>query len=277
MTEKPTSVYGAAGRLKRNVIKRLHVLRDRLLPGEAGVAAYKLLNPIKPRFICPICNYKGPFFNSYRRSVGVRRNARCPRCQSMERHRLQFMVIAQLAQRYDFTSMRILHIAPEKFFMQMFRERFKEYVGANLQANRGVDLQADLRALPFADGSFDVVYASHVLEHIKDDARVLSEAKRVLRAGGFAVLPVPMVANKTVEYPEPNPNEFDHVRAPGPDYYERYRNYFSRLETFASSDFPERYQLHMHEDRSIFPHELSPLRPPMYGERHPDLVAVCFR
>lgn len=277
MTAKARSVYGAAGRFKRNVIKRLHALRERVLPGEAGVVAYKLLNPVKPRFTCPICNYRGPFFNSYRRSVGVRRNARCPRCQSMERHRLQFMVIEELARRYDFGAMSILHIAPEKFFMRKFREQFREYVGANLQANRGVELQADLRALPFADGRFDVVYASHVLEHIKEDTRVLAEVKRVLREGGLAVLPVPMVASRTVEYPEANPYEFDHVRAPGPDYYERYRDYFARLETFSSDDFPGKYQLHMHEDRSIFPHALSPLRPPMYGDRHPDLVAVCFR
>ncbi|MCP4288880.1 MAG: class I SAM-dependent methyltransferase [Gammaproteobacteria bacterium] len=277
MSKYPNSVYSTTGRFKRRVIKRLHRLRELLLPGEIGVAAYRILNPFKPRFTCPICNYEGPFFNMYRRSTSVRRNARCPQCQSMERHRLQFMVVTQLAQRYDFSAMRILHIAPEKFFLKMFREQFKEYVGANLQANRGVDMQADLRALPFADGQFDVVYASHVLEHIKDDSQVLSEVKRVLRAGGLAVLPVPMVADQTVEYPEPNPYEFEHVRAPGPDYYERYRNYFSNLETFSSIDFPKQYQLYMHEDRSIFPHELSPLRPPMYGNRHPDLVAVCFR
>jgi predicted SAM-dependent methyltransferase len=277
MTDKLDSIHGPAGRLKRNTIKRLHALRDRVLPGEAGVVAYKLFNYFKPHFVCPICHYHGPFFNAYRRSVGVRRNSRCPRCQSKERHRLQFMVMQQLARRFDFASMRVLHIAPEKFFMRIFRESFKEYVGANLQANRNVDLQADLRALPFADHSFDVVYASHVLEHIKDDARVLAEVKRVLRPGGLAVLPVPMVANQTVEYPAPNPHEFDHVRAPGPDYYERYRGYFSGLETYSSADFPETYQLYMYEDRSIFPHAISPLRPPMQGERHPDLVAVGFR
>jgi SAM-dependent methyltransferase len=277
MAKYSSNVYNTSGRLKRRVIKRLHKLRERLLPGDAGVTVYRFLNPFKPRFICPICNYEGPFFDMYRRSSGVRRNVRCPRCRSMERHRLQFMVMKQLAQRFDFASMRILHIAPEAFFQKMFREQFKEYVGANIQHNRGVDLQADLRALPFAQGQFDVVYASHVLEHIKDDAQVLSEVKRVLRTGGLAVLPVPMVANQTVEYPEANPYEFEHVRAPGPDYYERYRNYFSNLETFSSKGFPEEYQLHMYEDRSVFPHELSPLRPPMYGERHPDLVAVGFR
>ena len=39
--------------------------------------------------------------------------------------------------------------------------------------------------LPFADGSFDVVYLCFVLEHVPDPAAVVSEARRVLRTGGW--------------------------------------------------------------------------------------------
>lgn len=277
MSRHSSKVYSAGGRIERSIIKRLHKLRERLLPGERGVTAYRLLNPFKPKFHCPICGYQGPFFDSYRRSAGLRLHARCPRCESMERHRLQFMVVKQLAERFDFAAMSMLHIAPEKFFMELFRKQFKTYVAANLQANRGVDLQANLCALPFADGQFDVVYASHVLEHIQNDTQAILEVKRVLRDGGLAVLPVPIITSHTVEYPEPNVYENEHVRAPGPDYYDRYRGHFSSVEIFSSDDFPGDYQLHKYEDRTIFPHELSPLRPPMAGERHTDMVAVCFR
>ena len=277
MSRHSSKVYSAGGRIERSIVKRLHRLRERLFPGEAGIRAYKLLNPFKPKFHCPICGYKGPFFDSYRRSAGLRLHARCPRCESMERHRLQYLVVKELQRRFDFSSMSILHIAPEKFFMDIFRQQFRDYVGANLQANRGVDLQADLCALPFADGQFNVVYASHVLEHIKNDAQAIMEVKRVLSDGGLAVLPVPVVTGQTIEYPEPNVYENEHVRAPGPDYYDRYRSYFSSVETFSSDDFPQDYQLHKYEDRTIFPHELSPLRTPMAGGRHADMVAVCFR
>ncbi|MFL5297031.1 MAG: class I SAM-dependent methyltransferase [Phenylobacterium sp.] len=47
---------------------------------------------------------------------------------------------------------------------------------------------ADAAALPFADGSFDVVLACHMLYHLPDPAAGLAEIARVLAPGGVAVL-----------------------------------------------------------------------------------------
>ena len=49
----------------------------------------------------------------------------------------------------------------------------------------------DALDLPFADGSFDRVIISEVLEHIWDDERVLAEVARVLRPGGRLAATVP--------------------------------------------------------------------------------------
>lgn len=43
---------------------------------------------------------------------------------------------------------------------------------------------ADMDKLPFADESFDVVIANHILFYMKDIDRVLSEIKRVVKPGG---------------------------------------------------------------------------------------------
>jgi SAM-dependent methyltransferase len=45
--------------------------------------------------------------------------------------------------------------------------------------------------LPFADGSFDLVWASEVIEHVADTARWLSEVRRVLVPGGRLLLTTP--------------------------------------------------------------------------------------
>jgi len=45
---------------------------------------------------------------------------------------------------------------------------------------------ADATALPFADGSFDRVHASWLLEHVGDPLKVLAEVRRVLAPGGMA-------------------------------------------------------------------------------------------
>jgi SAM-dependent methyltransferase len=45
--------------------------------------------------------------------------------------------------------------------------------------------------LPFRDGSFDVVLASDVLEHIEHDGKAVSEISRVVRPGGSVIVSVP--------------------------------------------------------------------------------------
>jgi ubiquinone/menaquinone biosynthesis C-methylase UbiE len=44
--------------------------------------------------------------------------------------------------------------------------------------------QADAHALPFRDGSFDVVFCRYLLEHVAQPIQVLKEMRRVLKPGG---------------------------------------------------------------------------------------------
>jgi ubiquinone/menaquinone biosynthesis C-methylase UbiE len=45
--------------------------------------------------------------------------------------------------------------------------------------------------LPFENDSFDVVYSSHVLEHVKSEEQTLDEMKRVLKPGGVLIIGMP--------------------------------------------------------------------------------------
>lgn len=61
---------------------------------------------------------------------------------------------------------------------------------AREEARRRGDLttrfeRADVFALPYDDGSFDVVHAHQVLQHLDDPVRALEEMSRVCRPGGF--------------------------------------------------------------------------------------------
>jgi SAM-dependent methyltransferase len=49
-------------------------------------------------------------------------------------------------------------------------------------------LRADAQAIPFAADSFDVVLAMHMLYHVPDRPRALAEMRRVLQAGGAALV-----------------------------------------------------------------------------------------
>ena len=46
-------------------------------------------------------------------------------------------------------------------------------------------VEADVYDLPFEDETFDVVYAHQLLQHLADPVAALTEAKRVLRPGGY--------------------------------------------------------------------------------------------
>ena len=52
-------------------------------------------------------------------------------------------------------------------------------------------VQAEATRLPFGEGSFDVVVALDVLEHLDDDVAGALEMRRVLRPGGLLVVFVP--------------------------------------------------------------------------------------
>ncbi|RPH51050.1 MAG: class I SAM-dependent methyltransferase [Desulfobacteraceae bacterium] len=208
-------------------------------------------------------------------STGLRKHAKCPQCNAVERHRLQFVVINYVLRDIDTSNLKMLHCAPEPFFYDFFSQRFGQYETADLN-RKDVDHNVDLQHLQFADATYDFVFASHVLEHIPDDEKAISEIRRILKPKGIAVLPVPVIAEKTIEYPGPNPNESNHVRAPGMDYFDRFGRYFSKVERFSSDSLPKKYQLFLYEDRSQWPTKECPLRPAMQGEKHIDIVPVCY-
>jgi SAM-dependent methyltransferase len=115
-----------------------------------------------------------------------------------------------------------------------------------------------------------------VLEHIPDDQKAISEIRRILKPNGIAILPVPIYSEKTIEYPEPNPHEFYHVRAPGTDYFDRYEGHFSKVERFSSSSLPRKYQLFVYEDHSRLSPREHPWLPHVQGEKLSDFVPVCY-
>ena len=222
-----------------------------------------------PSYICPVCHYEGPFL--------VRQDSRstqCPSCGSFPRHRLQILVMTELLNDPSTNKGSLLHMAPEFFFSKLFAPHFGKITTADIE-REDVDYKEDLRRLSFPDATFDMVYASHVLEHIDDDEAAIKEVYRVLKPGGIAILPVPINAPHTVDYGAPCPSETFHVRCCGLDYFDRYRPVFDSVEVRGSDDYPAQHQLYKYETREHYPTPEAPLHPPMPGNKHPDAVPIC--
>jgi SAM-dependent methyltransferase len=50
---------------------------------------------------------------------------------------------------------------------------------------------SDVRAIPFADGSFDAIYSMGTIEHFDETEQAVAEIVRVLKVGGRAIIGVP--------------------------------------------------------------------------------------
>lgn len=176
---------------------------------------------------CPVCEKHSRKFLRF--GAGKREDARCPRCGSLERHRLAWLYFTRKTDLFAGASRKMLHIAPEPCLMPRFR-RFlgDDYLSADVQDPAAM-VRVDVTSLPFAGESFDVIFCSHVLEHVADDRKALREFFRVLKPKGWLVLLVPVSARRTLEDPTiVDGNERkrifgqeDHVRRYGPDYVER--------------------------------------------------------
>lgn len=77
------------------------------------------------------------------------------------------------------------------------RERPRLVVGVDVtdepRGNGNIDAaaRADLAALPFRDGTFDIAISSHVAEHLTQPERVFGELARVLRPSGTLLILTP--------------------------------------------------------------------------------------
>ena len=79
----------------------------------------------------------------------------------------------------------------------------------------------DGRKMPFPDRSFDVIFSSHVLEHLRDEEITYAEMRRVLRPGGIALHVVPTshwrLWNSLAHYPDATRRLVNKILRSAPD------------------------------------------------------------
>lgn len=191
---------------------------------------------------CPICRSWVRSFGQF--GVNPRPDARCPVCHSLERHRLVWTFFEKRTDLLDESPKRMLHVAPEPGIEgKLKRVRALEYITADLSNDRAL-VRMDITDIQYPDESFDVIYNSHVLEHIPDDRTAIRELNRVLKRDGWAVFIVPITADETFEDPSvTNPAErqrlfgqHDHVRRYGPDFKKRLEQANFKVECFTAAD-----------------------------------------
>jgi SAM-dependent methyltransferase len=157
----------------------------------------------------------------------------CPRCGAHDRERHLLLYLRATGVLEGLRGKSVLHFAPEKHLSRFVRSAQPgRYVACDLFPQAPDVQRVDMLEMPFADGSFDAVVANHVLEHVDDDLRALSEIHRVLAPGGIAILQTPYSSrlqrtwqDAGIDAPEARRQAYgqeDHVRLFGRDIFERF-------------------------------------------------------
>ncbi|MGH9132609.1 MAG: class I SAM-dependent methyltransferase [Ilumatobacteraceae bacterium] len=142
---------------------------------------------------CIVCRWSGDRFLG--REDGEW--AHCPRCGAIARDR--YLLWCLLRHTPDPFGLSVLETSPR--LGDEYRERMRRWFDYrcsdfDLQSHRA-DLHLDLQDIALPSESLDVILSPHVLEHVPDTAKALSELYRILRPGGRMYLQVPLVYGET--------------------------------------------------------------------------------
>jgi len=249
-----------------------------------GAVRPTLMRAVRPRderYHCPICDYHGPFKTKRmdrlpgergRQQAVIRRHSKCPRCASVERHRLQWLALNDFLPGFRPAGKSLLHVAPEPCLQPRLREAFGVYHTMDL-LREDVDFNEDVQRMSFADASYDAVFVSRVLAIPPDFAASLREIRRVLRPGGVAIISEYLDRERTE--PDDDPAS-EAARLFGTDVVDDWRRAFDRVELRLSDEFPGEHQLVNLLERDRTPVDDVPalVRAPNLGVK--ELLAFCY-
>ena len=163
----------------------------------------------------------------------VRKNALSPSTYSLERHRMLWLYLKNETDIFT-KKIRLLHFAPEPAFYKIFKNcNTISYDTIDLNSPLA-EIKADICNLPIENDTYDYILCNHVLEHIDDDIKAMSELYRVLKKGGIGIFQIPIDVERKKTFEDPSITspkqrnkifgQYDHVRIYGMDYFDRLKS-----------------------------------------------------
>jgi SAM-dependent methyltransferase len=169
----------------------------------------------------------------------LRKNALSPSTFSLERHRLLWLYLKNETGVFS-KKIKLLHFAPEQAFYKRFKKLSNiQYDTIDINSPLAM-IKADICDLPIKDNTYDFILCNHVLEHILDDNKAISELYRVLKKDGVGIFQVPIDMKKEFTFQDDSITDkkernkifgqYDHVRVYGKDYFTKLKNAGFKVE-----------------------------------------------
>ncbi len=113
----------------------------------------------------------------------------CPKCGSTSRNRILWNVLIN-----DFikNGIEILDFSPSRsIFRKMKNLKNINYTATDLSGDFLSDKNYDITNISCEDNKFDLIICFHILEHIVDDKKAMTELFRILKKNGICIIQTP--------------------------------------------------------------------------------------
>lgn len=133
---------------------------------------------------CSVCNFKA---SSFERLPNA--DLLCPNCGSLSRDRRLWKLIEEKHLRSD---AQILDFSPSRSLFRKWKKVANvKYIASDLSGDFIADVAYDITKIPEKDNLFDLIICYHILEHVIDDVKAMSELFRVLKPNGTILIQTP--------------------------------------------------------------------------------------
>lgn len=78
-------------------------------------------------------------------------------------------------------------------YRNLIKTKAATYTTFDVVPGENIDVVGDVLKAPFADGSFDSIVSTQVLEHVEKPWVMVSEMRRILRPGGICIVSAPFM------------------------------------------------------------------------------------
>jgi SAM-dependent methyltransferase len=142
----------------------------------------------------------------------------CPRCGSLSRNRRLWEL---LQEEFLKPGMNVLDFSPSRNLFRVLKaEQHISYTSSDYSGEFLADRNYSIVDIDRPDNEFDLIICYHILEHIEEDMKAMSELYRILKPGGVCMIQTPfkegtVYENPAIYMPEDRLKHFgqaDHVR-----------------------------------------------------------------
>ena len=92
-----------------------------------------------------------------------------------------------------------MDFSPHRSLHDLFNAKFPNYISSDYENQFFAQKKYDITNIDEGDKSFHLIICFHVLEHVLEDDKAITELYRILKKNGILIIQVPLKPGKTYE------------------------------------------------------------------------------